>query len=202
MSRRLKAQGKTVCFGSFYFELQGSEIKVKLKEIYSYDNPVYKPLREPARAVTSAFSNANKWLDTVQEGIYIETGMKHTANAIHGIAHKMLAWLDVFSDLLHERHLMTEYPQTEEIDTEVRDMDATFELIVDILDSVQEGLEAFHAATDNGKFRPMCLKIEELMLLNSAEYTKVLDMWKMWDMGVGESSFDNWVLHMEDGGVE
>lgn len=172
------------------------------RERFSYENPAYEPLRESARAVTSAFSNANKWLDTVQEGIYIETGMKHTADAIHGIAHKMLAWLDVFSDLLHERHLMTEYPMTDELDAQVRDMDSTFELIVDILDSVQNGLEAFYSATDNAEFRPMCLKIEELMLLNSAEYTKVLAMWKMWDSGVSASSFDNWVLHLEDGGVK
>ena len=39
---------------------------------------------------------------------------------------KMLAWLDDVSDRRHEQHLMTEYPQTEELYTEVRDIDATF----------------------------------------------------------------------------
>lgn len=187
--------------GLFLFSDKEVKRKVKMREIFNYDNPTYAPLREPARAVTGAFGAANKWLDTVQEGIYIEAGLKHTADAVHGIAHKMLAWLDVFSDLLHERHLMTEYPETPELDADVRDMDATFQLIVDVLDSVQDALEKFHAATDNGTHRPMCIKTEEIMLLVSAEYTKILAMWQMWDSGVSASSFDNWVLHLTEGGV-
>lgn len=175
---------------------------MKLREIYNYDNPNFAALRDAARTVTGAYGSANKWLDTVQEGVYIELGMKHTADVIHRLAHLALRWLDEFSGILHERHLRTEYPATEELTEEIRDVDRVFEVVIGILDEIQEALEVFHTAAGTMELMPMALKTEDLIMKCSAEYTKILEMWQMWDTGVSATSFENWVLHLNEGGVD
>lgn len=174
---------------------------MKLREQYNYENPRFSALREAARAVTGAYGSANKWLDTVQEGVYIEMGMKHTADVIHSLAHLALRWLDAFSDILHERHLRTEYPATEELTEDIHDMDRVFEVVTGILGEIQEALEIFRSKADTPELRPLALKTEELMMQCSAEHTKILEMWQMWDSGVSVTSYDNWVLHLGEGGV-
>ena len=164
-----------------------------IRDNYGYENARYAMLKQPSIDVTSAFGRANHFLDTVQEGVYIETGMMYTSRYIHNVAHKMLAWLDDFSDILHERHLMTIYPPVPELIEDVRDMDTVFEIIIRIFDEVQEALEAFHAATDNGALRPLCIKTENLMMEVSAEYTNILAMANMWEKGNSYASYDKWV---------
>ena len=164
-----------------------------IRENYGYENARYAMLKQPSIDVTSAFGRANHFLDTVQEGVYIESGMVYTSRYIHNVAHKMLAWLDEFSDILHERHLMTIYPPVPELVEDVRDMNTVFEIIIRIFDEVQEALEEFRSATDNGALRPLCLKTEDLMMKVSAEYTSILAMANMWEKGVGYSSYDKWV---------
>lgn len=148
-----------------------------------------------------AYQNAARFLDTIQEWIYIETGMKHTATMVHLLAHEMPKRFDVFGDLLHERHLSVEYPGTPELTEEIRDMNHAFEVVIGTLEEIQEALERFHAATDTPDFRPMALKSEELMLQNSADYTQVLEAWVMYDNTNSASSFDNWVLHQMEGQI-
>lgn len=170
----------------------------KLRDIYSYDNAVFAGLRDPARAVIAAYQNANRFLDAVQEYALIEEGMPNLSRAIHLQAHKYPARFDRFADMLHERHLMAEYPTTPEMDwrEELKDLDDVFRCIIDAMEDIQDALEGFRAATDNAQFRPMALLSEELMAENSADYTPFLEMWARWDSDSGsKTSFDSWVRH-------
>ena len=175
---------------------------MKARDIYNWDSQMFAALREPARNVVAAYQQAARFLDTVQESVYIEHGLVHTARMIHNLAHEMPKRFDVFGDMLHERHLMTEYPATPELTERVEDMDKAFEIVIAVLDDIQEALEAFRSATDNAGFRPMALKAEELMLQNSADYTRILNAWVMWDESTSKTSFDGWVLHLMDGDGE
>lgn len=173
---------------------------MKLKDKFNYDIEPYRSLRDSARAVSKEYLQGNRCLDEAKEYVYIEQSLKFCSEIVHRQAHKFLELLDTFGDLLHERHLMQEYPDTSEIDwrTTFTDMDSVFDFIVKVLENVGEALEEFHAKTDNAQFRPMALKAEELMLINSQDHTKFLEMWAIYDqlnekgsMG-SPTSFDSW----------
>ena len=170
-----------------------------IRDNYGYENAKYAMLKQPSIDVTSAFGRANHFLDTIQEGVYIEAAMPYTSRYIHNVAHKMLKWLDDFSDILHERHLMTIYPPVPQLDEDVRDMNRVFEIVIQIFDEVQEALESFHSACETSAMRPLAIKTENLMMDVSAEYTNILAMANMWERGVSHSSYDNWVLHLMTG---
>lgn len=171
----------------------------KAKDIFSFDNHKYSKLREPARGVIAAYQTANRFFDTAQEFVYIELGMVNCAKAIHLQAHKFPQIFDRFADMLHERHLMAEYPETPELDwrKELSDLDSVFDLLIRVLDSIDEALNSFHEVTDTAEFRPMALFTEELMLENSHTYTQFLEMWARWDKDGGSmTSFDGWCRHL------
>lgn len=169
---------------------------MNVKEYYNYDNPKFLPLRQPARDVVDAYQRANRFLDTCKESLYIEHGLIHTSEMVHRLAHEMPKRFDVFGDMLHERHLMVEYPGTPELTERVESVDKAFEIVITVLEEIQDALERFRAVTDNAEFRPMALKTEELMLQNSQDYTRVLDAWAMYGERGSATSFDNWVLHL------
>ena len=169
-----------------------------LRENYSYDNPKFSVLRDPSRGVIAAYQNANRYLDAIQEYVLIEEGMPYLSMAIHKQAHKFPARFDKFADMLHERHLMAEYPATPEMDwrEELKELDDVFRCIMSAMDEIHEALEAFHEVVDNASFRPMALFSEELMAENSADYTFFLELWARWDNEHGsKTSFDSWVAH-------
>ena len=172
-----------------------------LKDFFSYDNEKFAAIREAARGVTGAYGAQNKWLDTAQEWLLIEKGMKHTSDLIHGIAHRALVYLDEFSDILHERHLLTEYPATDELLEDFFDPSDVFSVVTTILDNTGRALAEFRIEAEAQGLVEMALGAENLMLKNSAEYTAVLQLWKMWENNPSASSFDTWALHLKDGGV-
>ena len=174
----------------------------KLKNYFSYDAGRFGELREAARRVTGAYGAQNKWLDTMQEWLLIEKGMKHTSDMIHGIAHRALVYLDEFSDILHERHLMTEYPATDELAERFEDPSDVFFAVTVTLEKTGEALAAFREKANSLGLPEMALGAENLMMKNSREYDAVLKLWQMWDQLASESSFDNWALHLHDGGVQ
>ena len=168
---------------------------MKARDIFNFDNEKYKALRDPSRAVIEAYQNANRFLDTIQEYVYIEQGMPYLANAIHKQAHKFPQRFDKFADMLHERHLMAEYPETPEMDwrEELKDLDNVFNTVIKVFDNINEALERMHAVTDNADFRAMALFVENLMSENSADYTKFITAWVRWDEdGGSKTSFDSW----------
>jgi hypothetical protein len=165
---------------------------MKARKIFTYDNPLYKPLEKLARDVVAAYQDGARWLDTIQEWVLTESAMPFTARHIHDLAHEMPKRFDVFNDMMHERHLMAVYPPTAELTEKIEDMDKAFELVIAALDNIQAALWAFFEATDNEQFKPMALKAEELMLQNSGDYTEILQMWFMWDESTSKTSFDAW----------
>ena len=180
---------------------------MKLKEKYNFDVEPFKGLRNAARAVSKAYLDGNRFLDAAKEYIYIEQSLKFCSEIVHCQAHKFLQLLDDFGDMLHENHLVQEYPETPELNwrEELKDMDGVFEFITRVLENVQEALEAFHDATDNAQFRAMALYAEELMLTNSQDRTKFLEMWAIYDQlneqgGAGSpTSFDGWCQKQLEG---
>lgn len=169
-----------------------------LRDIYSYDSPTFSVLRDPARDVIAAYQNGNRYLDTIQEYALIEEGMPNLSKVIHRQAHKYPARFDKFADMLHERHLMAEYPATPEMDWrgELKGLDDVFRCILSAMDEIHEALEAFYSVTDNAQFRPMALFAEELMAENSGDYTLFLELWARWNNEPGsKTSFDSWVGH-------
>lgn len=173
----------------------------RLKDYFSYDAEQFDRIREAARGVTGAYGAQNKWLDTMQEWLLIEQGMKHTSDLIHGIAHRALVYLDEFSDILHERHLMTEYPATDELEEDFTDPSDVFLAVTTVLDNTGKELAAFRSTAEAYGLIEMALGAENLMMKNSAEYTAVLRLWKMWENMPSATSFDNWALHLKEGGV-
>lgn len=168
---------------------------MNIKEIYSYDNPSFSPLRNPARDVVKAYQDAARFFDTAQEYVYIEQGMQNLAKVIHENAHRFPKRFDAFIDMLHERHLMGEYPETPELDwkEELKSVDDVFSFLLRVLENIQNALEEFHRVTDTAPFRPMALKTEELMLENSENFIPYLEMWSRWDAdGGSKTSFDSW----------
>lgn len=171
----------------------------KAKDIFNFDNPVYSVLREPSRQVIKAYQDANRFFDTTQEYVYIEEGMPNLAQIIHKQAHEFPKRFDKFGDMMHERHLLIEYPETPELNwrEELKDLDSVFDLLIKVFDNIQEALEKFYKVTDNEKFRPMALFAEEMMLENSKDYTKFLEIWFRWNNdGGSKTSFDSWCKHL------
>lgn len=176
-----------------------------INEKYGFDKPEFAALREPSRAVIAAYQTANRFMDTTQEYTLIELGMPYLAEALHRMAHEFPKRFDAFGEMLHERHLMAEYPATEELDwqEELHDVDDVFEMCIRILENIGEALENFRTVTDNGVFRAMSLFAENLISENSRDYTKILAAWKRWDEdGGSRTSFDAWCKHFfEEGGA-
>lgn len=173
----------------------------KLSEYYNYENERFAPLRNAAREVTGAFGAQNKWLDTMQEWLFIERGMKHTSDIIHGIAHRALVYLDEFSDVLHQRHLATEYPGTAELDERFTDPSEIFEAAIEAIDRTGRVLKEFRDRANEADLAPLAITTEAIMEKVSREQTVVLALWQMWDQGMSASSFDSWALHLKEGGV-
>lgn len=168
---------------------------MKLKDIFNFDNEKYALLRDSSIAVSKAYLDCNRFLDSCKEYVYIEEDMPNLSKIIHLQAHKALETLDMFGDLLHERHLMQIYPETPMLDwkSEFKDLDSVFEFVIRTLDNIQEALERFYKATDNAEFRAMALKTEDLMLDNSKDYTKFLEIGFRWQNdGGSKTSFDSW----------
>lgn len=183
---------------------------MKINDIYNYDNPLYAGLRDPARGVVAAYQTAARFFDTIQEYVYIEEGLIHCARIIHEQAHTFPKLFDKFGDILHEQHLMIEYPATPEMDwkSELIDMDSVFEVILQVLDNIQSALSKFHATAESPVYidgepqdcKPMAIAVEDLMINNSKSRIKFLNMWKMWDNNPSHVSFDSWCEEL--GGID
>lgn len=174
---------------------------MKLREYAGWELPGYSPLRDPARGVIKAYQDAARQLDALQEYVYIEAGLIHTAQIIHLLAHEMPKRFDTFADMLHQHHLMAEYPATQEYPHTYRDMDEVFERVLKALDGVQDALFVFRAKAEDMRQTAMALFSEERMLENSESRTRFLELWALYDdPSVSASSFDSWARNLEEGG--
>jgi hypothetical protein len=124
--------------------------------------------------------------------VLIDSGMPNTAQVIHNMAHTFPVKFDRFIDMLHEQHLKGEYPATAELTEPIESVDKAFELVVAALDNVKTALIEFRSVTDNDDLRPMSLYAENALQENSADYTNILFMWKMWDENGDKAAYDKW----------
>lgn len=168
---------------------------MKLKDKYNYRNEHFYELRDSARNATSAYQNAARFLDTVKEYVDIEMGMPNTAYAIHLEAHKMPQRFDVIGDILHQRHLLQEYPATPELLENIDDMDKAFEIIIGTLDDIEDALASLVQVCEKLNLYPLARQVENLQIQNSEDYTKFLTAWAVWDESLSKTSYDNWALH-------
>ena len=176
---------------------------MKLADVFNYENSMFSPLRDPARRVTAAMQQANRSLDALKEYVLIEIGLVHTSDAIHELAHKQPGYFDQIGDLLHQRHLMQEYPATEEYTKRPKDMDEVFEEIMRLLRENDEALKDFIRVCDENAQYALARQAETIQIENSEDCAKFLQAWAMFDEGSSSAtSFDNWVKHLFDGGED
>lgn len=174
---------------------------MKIADVFNYENSMFSPLRDAARKVTAAMQQANRSLDALKEYVLIEIGLVHTSDAIHKLAHKQPGYFDQIGDLLHQRHLMQEYPATEEYTNRPKDMDEVFEEIMRLLRENDEALREFIKVCDENAQYALARQAETIQIENSEDCTKFLAAWQMYDStDASATSFDNWILHLFDGG--
>ena len=176
---------------------------MKIYDVFNYENSMFSPLRDAARKVTAAMQQANRSLDALKEYVLIEIGLVHTSDAIHELAHKQPGYFDQIGDLLHQRHLMQEYPATEEYTKRPKDMDEVFEEIMRLLRENDEALRDFIKVCDENAQYALARQAETIQIENSEDCTKFLAAWSMYDStDASATSFDNWILHLFDGGED
>ena len=174
---------------------------MKLADFFNYENEMFSPLREAARNVTAAMQNANRGLDTLKEIVLIDIGLVHTSDAIHELAHKQPQRFDVIGDILHQRHLIQEYPATEEYTKHPEDLDGVFEEVIQFLRKNDEALKEFIRVCDETQNYALARQAETLQIENSEDCEKFLLAWNMFDTtDASATSFDDWVLHLFHGG--
>ncbi len=176
---------------------------MKLADFYNYENEKFSPVRDAARRVTAAMQNANRGLDALKEWVLIEMGLVHTSDAIHELAHKQPLRFDQIGDILHQRHLMQEYPATEEYTKRPDDMDGVFEAAIELLQANEDALKEFVRTCDASGLYALARQAESIQIENSADYEKLLKAWQMFDMtDASATSYDNWILHLFHEGGE
>ena len=173
---------------------------MKLADFFNYENEMFSKLRDAALDVTAAMRNANRGLDTLKEIVLIEIGLVHTSDAIHELAHKQPQRFDTIGDILHQRHLIQEYPATEEYTNHPEDMDGVFEEVINFLRKNDEALKQFITICDETQNYALARQAETLQIENSEDCEKFLEAWAMFDStDASATSFDNWVLHLFGG---
>lgn len=159
-----------------------------------YDDPRYAPIEQPAKDVVAAYQNANKWLDSIKEVILIELGCPFFSNEIHKLAHTMPGRFDKFGDILHERHLLIHYPETQVIRKLPESMEEAFDMIFAILDDINVSIMNFIDATKDTSLHFMALEAENLLTDINTEYSHLGNARKMLDLSNGNlGSFDRWI---------
>ena len=164
---------------------------MRVKDQYNFDLPQYAGLRDPARAVTDAMLRAMRFMDTCKESVLIEEGMPMTAQRIHDQAHTYGEMWDAFGDILHQRHLIQEFPATPELD-ERPDLNRAFEIVISCMDDIGDALGAFIRAAQDAALFSLALDAEELKMQNSRAYTKWLMAAQMWEQTSDRVGYDKW----------
>lgn len=169
----------------------------RLQETYNYANDRFARLRDAARTVTAGYQNAARGMDTLKEWVLIEFGMPNTADAIHRLAHLQPKRFDQVGDILHQRHLIQEYPATPEYTKRPETLDGVFEEVIAMLQYIEDGLRDCVAVCDELKLWALAREFENLQTENSRSYEKFLYAWQMYDRFEGsETSYDNWIVRL------
>lgn len=172
----------------------------KLREIYNYEDPRFSPLRDAARRATAAYQDAERGMDALKEWVLVAFGLVHTSDAIHRLAHKQPKRFDGIGDILHQRHLMQEYPTTPEYRNRPEDMDGVFSEVIRLLGDIEDALRDCVGASEEVGLYSLARQFENLQMENSKSYETMLYAWQMYDKTDGSAtSYDNWVEKLFDG---
>lgn len=173
---------------------------MKKREIYNYEDRRFSPLRDSMREVMRAFLNAERYFAAIKEVVWGRFGMKYLSDAIHSLEHKQPPRIDQFGDALHQLGLEIEYPATKELAEPLPDLDEVFRVCVEVVDNVENALAGFIHKADELQCWALGREAENLQIANSADRTRLLEAWSMWDNNVGASSFDKYVHQLYGGG--
>jgi hypothetical protein len=168
---------------------------MKKKDYYNYDNPKFKPLREPMREVMTAYGEAERFFALIKEITWYRFGMKSLTDYIHALEHIQPDEVDTFKDIFAENGLSVEYPPIGELTEELNNLDRVFEVCVGIIDQTDLSLNniIIEIDTEVPELSAMARSIETLLMRNSKNRTFLLEAWAMWDTEPSYTSFDNWV---------
>lgn len=170
---------------------------MKFEDFYSYNNPLFAKLKPPADEVSRTLLWGNRVGDTLKETVRKKFKMPFTSEYFHRLAHKQLAYLDVFGDILHTQNLEQFYPATPQLAEEIEDMDKAFYVYVETLNEVKKALYDFIVASDNVDHKAMSVATEDLLSDYSTDYTKLLEIYNTWQSASSITSFDSWVKKYE-----
>lgn len=166
---------------------------MKKRDYYNYENQKFSPLRDPMRQAMTALLNAERYFAAIKEVVWGRFGMKYLSDAIHALEHRQPGRIDQLGDILHQLGLEIEYPATQELDEPLGDLDEVFRVCVELVDDVEKGLSEFIRVADNLQLWAAGRGAENIQLENSADRTRLLEAWSMWDNKVSTSSFDKYV---------
>lgn len=173
---------------------------MKKRDYYNYENPRFAPLRDPMRGVMTAYLNGERYFGAIKEVVWGRFGLPWLSGAIHSLEHKQPPRIDRFGDAMKELGLEIEYPATQELDEPLGDLDEVFRVCVELVDDIEDALARLIQAADAGQFWALGRSAEDLQTANSADRTKLLEAWSMWDNKVSASSFDKYVRDLYGGG--
>lgn len=162
-------------------------------QIYSYNNPIYAPLKPLAREVSDAFLFGNRVGDTIKEKVRCQLHMVHTSNFLHGIAHKCLEHLDEFADILHSANLEQEYPPTSALEESIKDLDKAFYVFTETLKEIKTALYNFISATDEPNNKAMSIEAEDILEDVDSDLKELITAWNQWKCDGSAMSFDKWI---------
>lgn len=160
----------------------------------NYENPLYAPIKKPARNVMAAYQNANRYLDAIKEQLLINLHVPFFSNIIHELAHTMPQRFDKFGDILHEHHLIIPYPATfEYLIAEDFTVEDCFGSIYDSLQEIEDNLLAFIKVTEGTRLHSMACAAETLLQDITKEYTWLRIIEAQFKSSNSLTSWDKWV---------
>lgn len=201
----------------FCFSWKGWDA-VKKREFFNYANPRYAPLRDPMREVVRSYWAATQYYAGIKERVWGEYGMVYLSRAIHTLEHKQPERIDRFASIMRQEGLELEYPGVPELDELLDNLDEVFRVCIELNDNIDRALQWLidtadrrsergggRAQEEAGRFPALAREAEQLQVENSADRTKLLECWSMWNSSSSISSFDKWVqvlYQLPDGGEE
>lgn len=148
--------------------------------------------------VMAAYQNANKWLDSVKEFLYIEMSCPFFSSYVHSLAHSMPERFDKFGDILHTDNIQIPYPTTVELETELTSISDAFEVIFMSLDNIKQSLNDFIKDVDDIKHGMAC-SAETLLNDIESEYPMLFRLKDKWEQCNEDSvEFDKYVQQYID----
>lgn len=157
------------------------------------ENAANTDLETAAINVMAAYQNANRWLDSVKEAIYIKMNCPFFSSFVHELAHKMPQLFDEYGDILHTINMEIPYPATEEIEKKPDNLNEAFIIIFNILDAIKKALNEFISYVDK-EYHGMACSAENCLNTIENEYPNLYRLQaKAKECGDDTVSFDKFV---------